>query len=499
MGAISLILGVTMSVAACTGGGPSADAGDETTAPLVLAIGGDKTSWDPAQLIDGGPTVLTWQPVFDTLLRYEVDGSAGPNAAEEFSFNEDSTVLTLTLREGMTFTDGAPVDAAAAKASLEHYRDSTGPGAVRLAGTEIDVVDDLTFTVTSATPNPLLPTYLAWSAGVLASPASLVADDLATNPVGSGPYTFNAERSTSGTTLVYERNDDYWNAEAFPRDEIVLNVMPEETARLNALQSGQIDGAPISVAGTAQAENAGLELLSYQTNWAGLIIADRAGSIVPALADVRVRQAINMVFDRDAIIQALWQGKGTASNQIFNRQTAAYSEDLAGEYPYDIQAAQELMAEAGYADGFEIDYPEVAGFSSPVTSLVVQQLGELGIRANVISVQAEQFIGRYLSAEFPLFYVEFPSGAPLSVLEGYIEPDAVWNVFHTEDPQLNELITMAYAQGPDADEVFQEINRFILEEAWFAPLGYPEYFWAFDDGASAEALLGADPYLYTFK
>lgn len=502
--AAALVLGTAVLVSACSNTGRSGDdgsAGDAASGgTLTLGIQADKSSWDPAQLIDGGPTVLTWQPVFDTLLRYQPDGSIGPNAAEQFSFNEDFTVLTLTLREGMTFTDGAAVDAEAAKVSLEHYRDTPSPGAVRLADTEIEVLDGLTFTVTTPTPNPLMATYLSWSAGALASPASLASDDVATDPVASGPYIFDADESTSGTTLVYQRNEDYWNAEEYPYDEIVLRVMPDETARLNALQSGQINGAPISGPSAAQAEGAGLNLVEYQPNWSGLIIGDREGSMVPALGDVRVRQAINMVFDRDAIAEAIWQGRGAPGNQVFNRETNAFSEDLLDSYSYDIDSARRLMAEAGYADGFELSYPEVPGFSDQYTSLVVQQLGELGIRANVVTVPREQFVSRFLTAEFPLFAVTFPAGTPLGVLEGYVEPDAVWNVFHTEDPELSGFISEAYAQGQDAAEVFQEINQYVTQQAWFAPFGYPSSFWAFDDSASVQPILGTDPpFIHAFE
>jgi peptide/nickel transport system substrate-binding protein len=481
--------------------GNSGAAGGSGGSALTLGIEVEKTSWDPAQQISGGSSILTWQPVFDTLLRYGPDGSLSPNAAEEFSFNETNTVLTLTLREGMRFTDGVPVDANAAKASLEHFRDGTGPDAVRLAGTEIAVVDDRTFTITSQSPNLLLSTYLAWAPGILASPASLGASDVATNPVGSGPYTLNRAESASGTSLVFERNQDYWNRDAYPKDRIVLRVMADETARLNALQSGQIDGAPITPASSNQAKRAGLYLLESKPVWAGLLIADRNGSIVPELADVRVRQAISMVFDRQAIVGAIYQGNGEAGNQIFNPQTPAYMTDILDRYPFDVDAAEQLMAEAGYADGFDIVFPEVPGYTDQYTSLVVQQLSLLDIRASTVSVPRNQVLTRYLSGEFPMFAYALPSGTPMEVIQGYVIPDAIWNVFNSEDPELAPLLEQAQrVQSDAATEVYQAINKRITDQAWFAVFGYPSTFWAFDDSASAQTILGSStPYLYTFK
>lgn len=128
---VAVLAATSMLVAACGGGSSEKDS---TGGTLTLGVDVAPRSWDPAQQVSAGTGVVLWQPVYDTLLKYAPDGSIEPNAAESFSYNEDRTALTLKLRDGMTFTDGAAVDAAAAKASLEHMRDSAGPDSVRLAG-----------------------------------------------------------------------------------------------------------------------------------------------------------------------------------------------------------------------------------------------------------------------------------------------------------------------------------------------------------------------------
>jgi peptide/nickel transport system substrate-binding protein len=230
--------------------------------------------------------------VFDTLLRFEPDGTVVPNAAEDFAFNDERTELTLTLRDGMSFTDGAPVDSAAVQVNLENMRDGGGSDSSRLAGIEIETPDDLTVVITTPEPRGLLPDFLAPAPGIIANPGSLTSEDVATTPVGSGPYTLDAANTTSGSTCNYVRNEDYWNAEAYPYDTIVMRVLEDQTARLSALRSGQINAV--------------------------------------------------------------------VSNQIFNPENEAYDESLLEEYPFDVEAARALMAEAGYADGFDVTIPDIA-------------------------------------------------------------------------------------------------------------------------------------------
>ncbi|MQA33184.1 ABC transporter substrate-binding protein [Modestobacter roseus] len=493
---------VAVAVAGCTSAGTSSGGGDggEGARTLTLALDTPPTSFDPAALVGGSAAGLPWQAVYDTLLKLDADSEAVPNAAEDFELSEDNTSLTMTLREGMTFTDGSPVDAEAAKASIEYVRDGGGAAAARLQGMTVEVVDDLTLTVTSATPQPLLPFLMTQSQGALAAPASLGAPDAATAPVGSGPYVYDAANSTSGDTWAFTRNEDYWNADGYPYDTVRMRLMDDVTARLNALRSGQVNAAPITATTVAEAEAAGLGLVQSDALWAGLHIADRDGSTVPALADPRVRQAMNMVFDRPAILQALYQGQGEVTEQIFRPDGDAFVPELADRYPFDVEAARALMAEAGYADGFDLPYPDIArfGFATPI---VVQQLGEIGIRVNLVSVPPQQVVPAILGNEFPVFYFALPAITPPFDVEQSLRPQSNWNTDRTEDPELSALIAAAdQATGDDAAEAYQAVNEWVVENAWFAPWALVTSTWATTDGTTAEPVVGSStPYLHTFR
>jgi peptide/nickel transport system substrate-binding protein len=402
----------------------------------------------------------------------------------------------------MKFSNGDPVDAKAAKASLEHYRDGAGPGAAHLTGIDVKTVDDRKLTITLPAPDPLLTTYLTGSPGALASPKQLDSPNKATTPIGSGPYTYIADKSASGTNVVYQRNKNYWNLKGYPYDSIELRILPDETARLNALQSGQINATAVGLSTVAQAQKAGLQLAETKSVWAGVVIADRAGSIVPALGDVRVRRAINMVFDRNTIMKSLLQGRGSPSTQIFNPATDAYSKDLDDRYPFDVQAAKALMAEAGYSGGFDIKLPEITGNAqSAFDPVVVQQLGLLNIRATVEAIPPNQALRRYLGGEFPLFLYILPAGTPAQVVDGYIAPKAIWNTSHAVDPELTPLLQqIKTAEGAEATKLYQQINKRVTDQAWFANWGHLSTYWATDHSTSVSYVVGnPTPHVRDFK
>ena len=487
-------------LSACTNASSTDGGGGGASDTLTIGLDLNPPSLDPAQLQSGGSVVPLWQAVFDTLLKWEPDGTISPNAAESYSWNDDKTLLTLKLRKDMTFTDGSLVDAAAVKASLEHMRDGGGSDASRMADTVIETPDDSTVTIQTPEPRGLMTTFLTLAPGALASTASLTSPDVDTTPVGSGPYELDADATTFGDTWTFVRNEDYWNAEAYPYDTVVFRMMEDETARVSALRSGQINAALVTSQAADQVEKAGSTLLTNETvGWTGLIFGDRDGSTVPALGDVRVRQAISMVFDRQAILDNLFQGDGVVSNQIFNPDSEAYDEDLLDTYAYDVDGAKALMAEAGYADGFDLTIPDTAGFDI-ANPLIVQQLGLLNIRVTPESVPQAEFIPDILGGKYPLFYFALESRSALWDIVQSVTPTSIWNIDHTDDPELDPLLAQAQvAEGDEAREVFQAINQRITDQAWFTAWTTAASIWAFDDSTTAETVLGsAAPYLYTF-
>ncbi|MCP2636011.1 ABC transporter substrate-binding protein [Microbacterium sp. HD4P20] len=453
-------------------------------------------SWDPALQTSAFDGIWQWTAVYDTLLTCNQDGTVGPGAAEEFDFTDDNTTLTMTLREGMTFEDGSPVDSAAVKASIEHMQSGGGSGAVRVAGLAIEAPDDRTVVVTAPAPRGLLATYMCLSPGIIASPAAISSPDVDSVPVSSGPYTFDAANSTSGSVMTFVKRDDYWNADAYPYEEIVVTVMTDVTARLNALKTGQVDGATLSAQTFAEAEASQLAITEWVDATNGIVIFDRDGTMVPALAEPKVRQAMNMVFDRAGIAQGLFQGLVDPTTQMFGPETEGFIAELDDEYEFDVEAAKDLMAEAGYADGFTIEIPSRTPQTDQANPLIVQQFAELGITVTETPLAGATAVPELLSGRFPMTYISMPLSSGLWAVGQEIAPDATWNVKKNATPELTALTDAAQrATGEELTETLQEINRYVVDNAWFIPWNNRVAYFGTAEDVSIDGT--PDPYFQT--
>ena len=446
------------------GGGAEGGGGTLTIAAVI-----DNNSFDRAAL-EIGNRVHYWMPVYDTLLVLDPEAKVQPNLATEWSYNSDNTVHTLTLREDVEFTDGAPFDAEAVKANLEHLKNGTGQNSYMAASIEeVEIVDTHEVALRLTAPDPGLLGYLAVVGGAMASPATLGAADAASNPIGSGPYTLNAAESTPGTQYVYERNEDYWNEDEFPYDQLVIKPISDNTARLNALKSGQVDVGAIQATSIAEAEGSGLTVERYPTDWHGLFLADRAGAQVPALADPRVRQAINYGIDTESILENMYLGEGEPTDQPFNTESEAYVPELDEAYEYDLDKALDLMAEAGYEDGFAVTMPDLASWPQ-VAPIIEQQLAELNIDVTFQKVAADATISELLSGKYPMFFFNLGSQGAWQDFRKFGFANSPWNTAKVDDPEMTALLAEAQAaQGDEQIEALQAANEYLVENAWFAP------------------------------
>jgi ABC-type dipeptide transport system, periplasmic component len=150
----ALAVVAALALTGCAGGGSTTGdgTGDGRADRLTLISITAPTSYDIGAGAEWGNRSEYFEAVFDTLLRQDSSGTPQPNLATDWSYNDDNTVLTLTLRDDATFTDGTAVDAAAVVASLERFRDGTSPQASTMAGNEYAAVDDHTVTITMAAP-----------------------------------------------------------------------------------------------------------------------------------------------------------------------------------------------------------------------------------------------------------------------------------------------------------------------------------------------------------
>jgi peptide/nickel transport system substrate-binding protein len=484
---------VALSLSACGGGtaAPSTESqdGQEAQAPGDAARGGTLTlgilqepaSWDPAQA-HVGHMLQPFQAAYDTLLLREPDGTLAPMLATEWAYTDEAkTVLSLELRTDVTFSDGAPFDAEAVVANVEHFQADNGRQAAQAAAIDtVTAVDADTVEIVLSAPDPAMEYYLSQALGLMGSPASLGTDEMDRLPVGTGPYVMVAEQSVVGSQYVFTAREDYWNPELQRWDQITMKFLADVTSRVNALVSGEVDAALLDATTYQQAEAAGKALLEYGTDWQGLLLMDRDGAVDEALADVRVRQAINHAFDREAMLAQVGGGKGEVTSQVFGTATEGYDPELDDYYSYDPERAKELLAEAGYADGLTIEMPVITPGGETIMTFVTQQLADVGITVQQTSAPAADYVanlgqGKWGAAWFSLF-----QGPDWVAVQQIISTDALYNPFDSTTPEVAAAIEALRAGGDDSAEAAAEINRVVTENAWFAPWFRPSQLYFHD-------------------
>lgn len=491
-----------LALTGCAAGGDSGSGdgsgGDTLTLGAILA----PTTLDPAGA-EWGNRAPFYQAVFDTLLLATPEGTIEPWLASEWAYNEDNTVLTLTLRDDVTFSDGSELTADVVVKNLQRFKDGTSPDAGYLGSiASMEAPDDQTVVITLSAPDPAFLNYLTRDPGLIGAEASFESADVDTNPVGSGPYVLDTAATVTGTSYVYTKNEDYWNPDAQHYDELVINVLSDPTAALNAIKAGEANGVKLSNNDNlAEVEGAGWTVNANELDFQGLLLLDRAGTMAPELADPKVRQAINFAFDREGLLKAIGADKGTVTTQVFSAASDAYDPELDEYYTYDPDKAKELLAEAGLADGFTLSLPSVGVFGTAAPTLIQQQLADVGITVEYTEVAPNNFIADLLAPKYPASFMALEQNPDWQLIQFMIAPTAVFNPFKYSDPKVDEYMKqIQYGDEATQASVAKELNTYIVEQAWFAPFFRVQGSVATDADTTVEMLpTNAYPAIYDFK
>ncbi len=477
-GVVAVAAAAVLVTSACSGASDDAEANGSTEpeatsdAPttLTVAVSRQPQGFDTINL-SNGTDALVWSAIYDRLIVPGDDGLPVPAAAESWEYSEDGLVLTLHLRDGMTFSNGDPVVAADYKATLDLLISTAGPLSGEVGSvSSVEAPDDSTIVINFSQPDASFLDSLSKAIGAIANDTTIANEDAPTNPVGSGAYTLDPDATVAGSQYVLNKREDYWNADAYPFETVTVKVIADSTALENALKSGEINVGDV-ISGTLD-ESSGITATEVPgAGLQNLKILDREGTIVPALADVRVRQAINYAINRDAIVEGVSQGRGEPVAQIAFPDTSVYVEELNDTYPYDLEKAKELMAEAGYADGFAVTMPSII-YSQTLDPVVGQALADIGITVTWDSIPAQNTGQAILSAQYPMAIWPDGYAGPARLFGNQYTENAFQNPFHTTDDELTALLNdLATTVDPEAQiPLAKEVNAWVVENAWDAPI-----------------------------
>ena len=413
------------------------------------------------------------QAVYDSLLHETPDAKVVPWLATSWSYNANKTVLTMKLRTDVKFTDGTPFDASVAAQNVLRFRDGTSPNKSDLVNVaDAKAVDPSTLQITLKQPDPALLISLGKNAGAQESPKAFNASNNKTVPVGSGPYILNTGSTVIGSTYVYTKNPNYWNKSIQHYAKLVINVYGNISTEVNAIKGGQVNGLPmIDNSANDAVKGSGYTLYPHELDWQGLMILDRGGKMTPALAKVGVRQAINYAIDRAAMLKAVDAGNGTVTGQVFSTVSPAFDTSLDGLYPYNPAKAKQLLAQAGYPNGFTLTMPEVSVFSATVYDLMKQYLGAVGVTVNYQQVAIQDAIAQILAPKFSASFFRLQEDPTAWQVANFsMTANAVFNPFHVSDPQVQALVgTIQTGADAQASTAAKQLNTYVVDQAFFDP------------------------------
>lgn len=405
---------------------------------------------DPHQHTGGGTSYL--RPVYEALFDRDPNGEIVPVLAE--SYTSEGTEVTVTLKQGIKFSDGTDFTAEVAAQNINRVIELGVNASLKLAA-KAEVTGENQITITLKSPDPSIVEALTGTAGMMVSPTALKDPALDRNPVGTGPYIHAADQSREGELHVYIPTPNYRNPDDQGVERIEISEIPDNTARLNALKTGQVDLAVFLSSPQAAIidRTAGIKLLKQPGGTTyHLSILDREGTIVPAFAEPKVRMAMNYAINRAAFSKAIEFGLSTPASQPYSEGLWMHDPALNGRYAYDLEKARALMAEAGYEDGFEFTIPSIPIFASRLEA-VAGFLKDINITMNIQTVEPGTLARRSRTTDFPATNLVWNNAIdPKFMTTYYVAEDAVFNPFKiVPDPELTALSTAGLSKSLESE------------------------------------------------
>jgi peptide/nickel transport system substrate-binding protein len=376
------LLGV--STAALMAG--SALAKDDITVALQL----EPPHLDPTSAAAGAIDSVLYSNVFEGLTRFMSDGSVVPGLAASWDISEDGLTYTFKLRDGVTFHDGTTMDAEDVKFSLDRIAaedSANAQKALYAAISQVNVIDPMTVEIKLSEPNGNMIFNLAWGDAVIVAPESI--ENIKQQPIGTGAFKFDSW--TQGDKIELSRNDAYWGT-APALAKATFKFISDPTAAFASAMAEDVD----VFAGFPAPEN--LPQFEADPRFQVLVGSTEGETILstnnkqPPFDNVKVREAMAHAIDRQAIIDGAMFGLGTPIGTHFAPHNPAYV-DLTAQSNYDPAKAKALLAEAGFADGFETTlHLPPPSYARRGGEIIAAQLAEVGIKAEITNVEWAQWL-----------------------------------------------------------------------------------------------------------
>ncbi len=430
---------------------------------IVIGIAQDLDSTlDPHYAVAAGTREVMFN-VFEGLVKPTPEGDLIPAVASDYTISDDGLTYTFTLRDGILFHNGEPVKTSDVVWSIQRNADaSEGDPLIPAFSSIADITsDDTTVTITLSEPNNEFLSYMT----VAVIPESY--DKQATDPVGTGPFRFVSRRAQD--SIVLERFEDYWGEPAH-LDRVTYKVNEKMEGLIMGLQSGALDlVSHMSSTDTAQLNP---DDFTIEEGTMNLVQALYLNNSVAPFDNVLVRQALCYAIDRQGILDMAFDGYGSLLGSAMYPAFGKYfDESLTDYYPYDPEKAMELLAEAGYPNGFEMTITVPSNYQPHVNTgeVIAEQLSAVGITATLEPVEWATWLsdvyagGKYQTTVIGLTANDMTARALLERFNSAADDNFIYYKNDDYDKLYQEAVTTYDDEAQTA--IYKDMEKNLTENA----------------------------------
>jgi peptide/nickel transport system substrate-binding protein len=438
-----------------------------TGASIAIAIPSEVLTFDP-QLKDNVWTRVVLDNIYESLLWRDNDGNIQPLLAEKLPQRIDDTTWRFVIRRGISFTNGEPLNAEAVAASVERiidpeFNSELMPFIETITTTK--VVDEYTVDIITSQPDILLPARIVWVK--IVPPKHSQDANFAEDPVGTGSYVWVSGSTSEPITL--KRNPDYWGGDSATVETVVVRAIEEVSTRIAALNAGEVDLVTVLPPDLAETVPKAVSVVGVENP---VVVLNAVAGLTK---DVRVRHALNLAVDKEAIATELFAGYAqVAKCQAISPQSFGYNPNLE-PYPYDPEQARALLEEAG-AVGETITFvsSEVFPKGREIAEVIAAYWRAIGLE---VDLQIPEF-NAYIEALYATGE-ERPGGVYLQTSTDLLDADRGVTRLFVSDAQAGEYVnekvdTLAQEARVSSDPAVRQQKYFELSEITCeeAPLVY---------------------------
>ena len=503
---VTLVLSFVLILSGCSGNNDSAapaasESGGESAGggTLIVGRGGDSAALDPSIVTDGESLKIA-QQVFDPLLAYKSGTTeVEPALAESWTISDDGLTYTFKLRKGVKFHDGTDFNADAVVFnfnrwndpksefkfegdSFDYYDSMFGPEEARVIKS-VKAVDESTVEFQLNNPQAPFLQNLAMPPFSIASPTAIEKEkeNFKSNPVGTGPFVFKEWKRSDSITL--DKNPNYWQQGLPKVDQVIVRAIPDNTARFNALQNGEIDlMEDLSPDDLATLEsNPDLQKFNrppFNVAYLGFNTAKKP------FDNPKVRVALNYAVDKKGIIDAFFAGQAEAAVNPIPPTLWGYNKSVE-DYPFDLAKAKQLLADAGYPNGID---QELTFYAMPVSrpympdgrkvaEVIQASFAQIGVKVSIQSPEWATYLDDLSKGEKDdLFIIGWTgdNGDPDNFFYPLLDKDSIGGNNYSQyvSEPLHKVLVQAQ-QETDQDaraKLYEQAQVIVKKDAPWVPL-----------------------------